>query len=79
MAREGRRLRGWLLRLLLKRWVAISAGMFLLTPALILLANDYRWESPVTDGLGLIAGATGLAWILAGISGRRPDWIDTEN
>jgi hypothetical protein len=32
----------------------------------------------VTDGFGLVIGATGVAFLLAGIGGRRPDWIEPE-
>ena len=71
-----KRLRGSLLRFLLKRPAAIALGLILLMPALSLLFQDFSWESPVTDGLGLIAGATGAAFLMAGIGGRRPDWID---
>jgi hypothetical protein len=49
-------------------------GLILLTPAAWLLAADLSWENAVTDGLGLIFGATGVAFVLAGIGGRRPDW-----
>lgn len=76
MAREGKRLRGWLLRLVLNRTVSIVLGLILLTPAAWLFFRDYRWETPVTDGLTLIFGATGAALLLAGLGGRRPDWID---
>ena len=71
-----KRLRGSLLRLALNRPVAITLGLFLLVPALVLLASDFSWETGVTDGLGLIVGATGAAFLLAGLGGRRPDWID---
>ena len=76
MAREGKRLRGWLLRLVLNRTVSIVLGLILLTPAAWLFLGDYRWETPATDGLTLILGATGAALLSAGIGGRRPDWID---
>jgi hypothetical protein len=46
----------------------------LLAPAVWLRIQDLSWENSVTDGLGLILGATGLAFILAGAGGRRPDW-----
>ncbi|HWQ00240.1 MAG TPA: hypothetical protein VNK92_07195, partial [Vicinamibacterales bacterium] len=32
------------------------------------------WDSPMADALALVAGATGGALVLAGITGRRPDW-----
>ena len=71
-----KRLRGWLLRLALKRPVAIGLGLGLLVPAVWLMVQDLRWETPVTDGLSLILGATGAALLLAGIGGRRPDWLE---
>ena len=69
-----KRLRGALLRLVLNRSVAIALGTALLLPSVWLLANDFAWETAVTDGLGLIFGATGAALLFAGIGGRRPDW-----
>jgi hypothetical protein len=71
-----KRLRGSLLRLLLKRPAAIALGLVLTLPSAWLLVEDLPWENPVTDGLGLVVGATGVAFLLAGISGRRPDWIE---
>jgi hypothetical protein len=76
MSLTPKRLRGWLLRLVLRRRISIGLGLILLAPAAWLFVADYRWETPVTDGLGLIIGATGAALLLAGIGGRRPDWID---
>jgi hypothetical protein len=73
-----KRLRGLLLRLVLKRAVAITAGLALLAPAVWLFVRDFRWESSVTDGLGLVLGATGAAFVLAGIGGRRPDWFEPD-
>jgi hypothetical protein len=68
-------LRGILLRIAFRRSVAIIAGAALIVPAAVLWAGDYRWESWATDGIGLVLGATGAALMLAGMSGRRPDWI----
>ena len=76
MSRPGRRLRGLFLRLVLHRTVSITLGVILLVPALWLFFGDYAWESPLTDGLQLVMGATGAALLLAGIGGRRPDWIE---
>ena len=78
MTREGRRLRGWFIRLVLNRTLSIILGLALLAPAAWLFFGDYSWESPVTDGLQLILGATGAALLFAGIGGRRPDWIDED-
>ena len=71
-----KRLRGFVLRLVLKRPAAIAIGVVLMTPSLWLLLQELPWETPVTDGLGLVMGATGAAFLLTGIGGRRPDWID---
>ena len=71
-----KRLRGSLLRFLLNRPAAITLGLILTAPAVWLLVQDLPWESPVTDGLGLVVGATGVAFLVAGIGGRRPDWIE---
>jgi hypothetical protein len=73
---QGKRVRGWFIRLVLNRTASIVLGLILVSPGLWLLVEDYRWETPATDGLGLILGATGAAVLLAGIGGRRPDWID---
>jgi hypothetical protein len=71
-----KRVRGFVLRLVLKRPAAIAIGVVLITPSLWLLIQDLPWETPATDGLGLVMGATGTAFLLTGIGGRRPDWID---
>jgi hypothetical protein len=65
-----------LLRAVLKRTTAIALGMIFSLPAAWLWWGDYAWEAWYTDGLALIGGATGAALILAGIGGRRPDWIE---
>src|SRR5438477_5584567 len=75
----GKRLRGWFLRLALNRTWSIVLGLILLAPALWLFFGEYAWETPVTDGLQLVFGATGAALLFAGIGGRRPDWIDRED
>ena len=75
----GKRLRGWFLRLALNRPLSVVLGLLLLTPAVWLFVGDYRWETPITDGLQLILGATGAALLFAGIGGRRPDWIDPDD
>lgn len=73
-----KRVRGAVLRVVLKRPAAVAIGLMLTTPSVWLLAQDLPWETPATDGLGLIAGATGVAFLLAGIGGRRPDWIEPD-
>jgi hypothetical protein len=73
-----KRVRGSILRLALKRPAAIAIGIILLAPSVWLLMEDRRWESPATDGIGLILGATGAAFLAVGSGGRRPDWIEPE-
>ena len=73
-----KRLRGTLLRFALKRPAAITLGLVMLAPSAWLLVRDLPWESPATDGIGLILGATGVAFLLVGLGGRRPDWIEPE-
>lgn len=71
---RARRLRGVLLRLVLNRPLAIAVGALIASPGALLMLWDYAWESGVTDGLALIAIATGVALMWAGITGRHPDW-----
>jgi hypothetical protein len=78
MARHGRRLRGWLIRLVLNRTLSVALGALLLAPAVWMYVGDFPWETPITDGLQLVLGATGLALLLAGVGGRRADWIDPD-
>jgi hypothetical protein len=73
---RGRRLRGLLLRLMLNRPVAIAAGAALASPAMLLLVNDYSWETGATDGLMLLALATGVALVWSGVTGRQADWYE---
>ena len=40
------------------------------------MAGDYAWESGVTDGLALLAVATGIALAWAGFTGRKGDWVE---
>ena len=67
-----------MLRLVRNRPAASVIGGLLLALAFILLAGDYVWESWITDGLGLVMGATGVALVLGSFGGRRPDWIDPD-
>jgi hypothetical protein len=73
---RARRLRGWLLRLVLNRRSAMIAGALLAAPGALLLAIDYAWESWMTDGLALLTLATGVALLWAGLTGRRSDWTE---
>lgn len=74
-----RRTRGVLLRVARSRTPALVVGLVLLAPAAVIAVGDYGWESWLTDGLGLIGGATGAALVLTGLAGRRADWIDPDD
>ena len=71
-----KRVRGWLLRIVLNRSLSIAAGVVLAAPALVLWVRDFVWESGVTEGLALLSFATGAALVWSGVTGRRADWID---
>ena len=74
-----RRLRGVVLRLTFDRRVAVLVGVALVLPTVALATGDYPWETWVSDGCGLVAGATGVAVLVVGLGGRRPDWVDTDD
>ena len=67
-----------LLRVALSRVPALITGVALAAPATVVALGDYPWESSLTDGLGLIVGATGVALIVTGITGRQADWVDPD-
>ncbi|MGH9311903.1 MAG: hypothetical protein ACRD1S_01770 [Vicinamibacterales bacterium] len=71
-----KRLRGILLRTAYTRPVAVAIGAALVAPAALVWLRDFAWESTLTDGLALISGATGVAFIIAGFQRRRGDWIE---
>ena len=71
-----KRLRGWLLRIVMKRSLSVAIGGLLAAPAIVVWGRDFAWESGVTDGLALLCFATGAALVWSGVSGRRADWID---
>jgi hypothetical protein len=69
-----RRARGALLRLVRRRALALGLGTALLVPALWLELRGH--EAWWVDGLSLVIGATGAAFLWTGLAGVRPDWID---
>ena len=74
-----KRARGVLLRVALRSTPALVVGLVLLASGTVIAVGDYGWESWLTDGLGLIGGATGAALVLTGLTGRRADWIDPDS
>jgi hypothetical protein len=71
-----RRLRGALLRAVFHRASAAAAGTIGVALAAVAWIGEFAWESWLTDGAALVVGATGAAFLLAALSGRRGDWIE---
>jgi hypothetical protein len=71
-----RRVRGAILRLVRYRPLAMAVGAALAAPAawLELRGGSGLWW---LDGLALVVGATGVALFWTGLTGARPDWVDT--
>ena len=72
-----RRVRGFLLRLVRRRMLAMAVGLALAVPAMWIEYSS-RGGAWWVDGLALIAGATGLAIFWTGLTGVAPDWVDDE-
>ncbi len=71
-----RRARGALLRLAFDRRAAAFTGGLLTAACAGLRVFTFNWESRLSDGIGWLLGATGVALLLTAAGGRRPDWID---
>ncbi len=70
-----RRARGFLLRLVRRRALAIAVGLALVAPAM--WAEFFsRYEAWWIDGLALVVGATGIALFWTGLTGAAPDWVE---
>jgi hypothetical protein len=69
-----RRIRGFLLRLVRRRGLALFVGLALAVPAAwVEFSGRYAgW----VEGLALVIGATGIAIFWTGLTGASPDWID---
>lgn len=67
-----------MLRLALRRGPALVAGCIMLAPAIVVAVGDFGWESWLTDGLGLVVGATGAAMVMTGLAGPQADWVDPD-
>jgi hypothetical protein len=70
-----RRARGMLLRLARRRLTSTIAGLVLLLPATWVKFGGCC-EAAWIDGLALVLGATGVAFLWTALTGVRPDWID---
>jgi hypothetical protein len=71
-----RRARGFLLRLVRRRALAMGVGLALAIPAAwVEFSGRYAaWA----QGLALVVGATGIAVFWTGLTGPSPDWVDDE-
>jgi hypothetical protein len=69
------RIRGFVLRLVRRRPLAIALGCALAAPAAWVEFSG-RYGAWWLDGLALVVGATGLAILWTGLTGAAPDWID---
>jgi hypothetical protein len=70
-----RRLRGFVLRLVRRRALALVVGLVLIVPsAWVEFSGRYGawWQ----DGLALVVGATGIAIFWTGVTGVAPDWVE---
>jgi hypothetical protein len=70
-----RRLRGFVLRLVRQRLLAVVVGAALALPAAWVEFSG-RYGAWWVDGLALVVGATGLAIFWTGLTGAAPDWVE---
>jgi hypothetical protein len=70
-----RRIRGFLLRLVRRRGLAVFVGLALAAPAAWVEFSG-RYGGWWVDGLALVVGATGIAIFWTGLTGPSADWID---
>jgi len=70
-----RRARGFLLRLVRNRPLAMAIGLVLAVPCawIEFSGRDHAWW---VQGLALVVGATGLSIFWTGMTGPSPDWVD---
>jgi hypothetical protein len=72
-----RRVRGFVLRLVRRRAIAIVVGLVLVCPAAWVEFSG-RFGAWWQDGLALVVGATGIAIFWTGLTGVAPDWVDRD-
>ncbi|HJZ75182.1 MAG TPA: hypothetical protein VKE51_25785 [Vicinamibacterales bacterium] len=73
-----RRTRGFVLRLVRRRAIAIVVGAALIVPAAWVEFSG-RFGAWWQDGLALVVGATGIAIFWTGLTGVAPDWVDGDS
>jgi hypothetical protein len=69
------RARGFMLRLVRRRTLAMTLGLALIVPsAWVEFSGGYGvWWA---EGLALVVGATGIAIFWTGLTGGSPDWVE---
>ena len=72
-----RRIRGFLLRVVRRRALAVIVGGALVVPAAWVEFSG-RYGAWWQDGLALVVGATGIAILWTGLTGVAPDWVDSD-
>jgi hypothetical protein len=73
-----RRSRGWLLRFVRRRGLAVVTGLLLIVPA-VWMEFGIGWDAWWVSGLALVLGATGAAVLWTGLTGVRPDYFDSDH
>ena len=69
------RARGFMLRLVRRRALAMALGFVLIVPSAWVEFSG-RYGAWWADGLALVVGATGMAIFWTGLTGGSPDWVD---
>jgi len=64
-----------LLRLVRRRALAMAVGAALVAPAAWIEFGS-RYQAWWSDGLAIVLGATGAAFISTGLIGVKPDWVE---
>ena len=69
------RVRGFMLRLVRRRALAMSVGLALALPSgwIEISGRSGGWW---VEGLALVIGATGIAIFWTGLTGGSPDWME---
>jgi hypothetical protein len=73
-----RRARGFMLRLVRRRALAMGIGLVLIMPSAWVEFSG-RYGAWWAEGLALVVGATGIAIFWTGLTGGSPDWVDDED